>query len=197
MGRRRQRVLLYMLMIYRVAVTISVLAHPLVINVYVHAFWLRCANKFSMLTLITIMAKKMLNSTYLWYFCVSPKLTIAFSVMVMVMLMKMVVVVMVMMMMMMVVRMMKRWKIAFQDESKSRGLINSSPKSGTSEDFSIWISKYFDSWFYWEIWKGRNEKYGAELKRWRAPNEHNLITLSAAFHSQFHSTTVTIRKCFA
>ena len=59
----------------------------------------------------------------------------------------------------------ERWSIAFQDQSKSLGLINSSPKSGTSEDLSIWISKYFDiGWFYWEMWKGRNKKYGQNWK---------------------------------
>ena len=88
----------------------------------------------------------------------------------------------------MMMNIMKRWKIAFQDQSKSLGLINSSPKSGARRTSLFGFPNILTVGFIEKREKAEIRNMGRNWKDGGAANEDNLITLSAPFHSQRHST---------
>ena len=82
----------------------------------------------------------------------------------------------------------ERWSIAFQDQSKSLGLINSSPKSGAWRTSLFGFPNILTVGFIEKREKAEIRNMGRNWKDGGAANEDNLITLSAPFHSERHST---------
>ena len=78
--------------------------------------------------------------------------------------------------------------IAFQDQSKSLGLINSSPKSGARRTSLFGFPNILTVGFIEKREKAEIRNMGRNWKDGGAANEDNLITLSAPFHSERHST---------
>ena len=78
--------------------------------------------------------------------------------------------------------------IAFQDQSKSLGLINSSPKSGAWRTSLFGFPNILTVGFIEKREKAEIRNMGRNWKDGGGANEDNLITLSAPFHSQRHST---------
>ena len=78
--------------------------------------------------------------------------------------------------------------IAFQDQSKSLGLINSSPKSGAWRTSLFGFPNILTVGFIEKREKAEIRNMGRNWKDGGGANEDNLITLSAPFHSERHST---------